>query len=228
MPTNLRDLADPRLRGRIALVHPGRGAGPVTLAALSLTYGEASADRFLRLLAANAPRLLATEPEVRAAVASGESAVGLTGSVEGAAGAASAHALRIVYPDQAGRGAVVLPTAVALLSPPAGGAPPEGAARLAAWLVGPEAERVLVARVPGLLPLRPDVPVPVGVEPRATSWRSGSSGIAWRRRRRGSPRSSRAGRRAGPPRLIHPESTSTRSRGPDRGARGTDPASPRP
>lgn len=165
-PSSLRDLADPRLRGRIALVHPARGAGPVTLAALSLTYGEASAVRFLRLLAANAPRLLASDADVRAAVASGAAAVGLAGSVDGAAGAASAHALRIVYPDQAGRGAVVLPTAVAVLATPSGG-PAEGAARLAAWLVGPDAERVLVARVPGLLPLRPDVPVPVGVEPAA-------------------------------------------------------------
>lgn len=164
-PASLRDLADPRLRGRLALVHPGRGAGPVTLAALSITYGEASAGRFLRLLAANAPRLLASDAAVRAAVASGESAVGLTGSVDGAAGAASARSLRIVYPDQDGRGAVVLPTAVAVLSPPAGGAVAEGASRLAAWMAGPAAERVLVARVPGLLPLRSGVPVPVGVEP---------------------------------------------------------------
>jgi iron(III) transport system substrate-binding protein len=80
--------------------------------------------------------------------------------MDGAAGAASAAALRVVYPDQGGRGAVVLPTAVALLD----GAG-EGARRLAAWLAGPQAEQVVVARTPGLLPLRHGVPVPVGVEP---------------------------------------------------------------
>jgi iron(III) transport system substrate-binding protein len=166
-PANLRDLADPRLRGRIAVAHPARGAGPVTLAALSLTYGEASAGRFLRLLAANAPRVVEADAEVRRAVSSGAAVAGLAGSIDGAAGAASAHALEVVYPDQGGRGAVVLPTAVALLSRPdhASGPPSAGASQLAAWLAGPEAERLLVARAPGLLPLRADVPVPVGVEP---------------------------------------------------------------
>lgn len=164
-PANLRDLADPRLRGRIALAHPARGAGPVTLAALSLTYGEASVGRFLRLLAANAPRVVDSDAAVRQAVAAGVAAVGLAGSIEGAAGAASALALRVVYPDQGGRGAVALPTAVAVLSPPSGGASSPGARKLAAWLAGPDAERLLVAREPGLLPLRPGVPVPVGVEP---------------------------------------------------------------
>lgn len=164
-PANLRDLADPRLRGRIALAHPARGAGPVTCAALAVVYGEASLGRFLGLVARNAPVVVASDAEVRAAVASGRAAVGLAGSVDGAAGAASAAALRAVYPDQGGRGAVVLPTAVAALAPAGGGAPPPAAARLVAWLSGPEAERVLVARAPGLLPLRPEVPVPVGVEP---------------------------------------------------------------
>lgn len=164
-PANLRDLADPRLRGRVALAHPARGAGPVTIAALTVAYGPPSAERFLRLLAENEPRVVASDAEVRAAVASGAAAVGLAGSVDGAAGAASAHALKVVYPDQIGRGAVVLPTAVAVLAPGQGGAASSGAARLAAWMAGADAERVLVARVPGLLPLRPDVPVPVGVEP---------------------------------------------------------------
>lgn len=164
-PTNLRDLADPRLRGRVALAHPARGAGPATCAALSLVYGEASLGRFLRLVAANAPVVVGSDAEVRAAVAAGRAAVGLAGSVDGAAGAASAAALRVVYPDQAGRGAVVLPTAAAALAPAAGGAPSPAAVRLVAWLAGADAERILVARAPGLLPLRPEVPVPVGVEP---------------------------------------------------------------
>lgn len=160
VPGNYRDLADARLAGRIALAHPARGAGPATLAALSLTYGDASAGRFLRLLARNRPLLLDTDAEVRAAVATGRAWAGLAGSVDAAAGAASAAGLVVVYPDQGGRGAVVLPTAVALLR----GAGP-GAAAFAVWLAGPRAEQVLVARAPGLLPLRPEVPVPVGVEP---------------------------------------------------------------
>jgi iron(III) transport system substrate-binding protein len=159
-PRRYADLADRRLRGRIALAHPARGAGPVTWAAIAITYGEDRAARFLRGLAANAPLVVESDAEVRAAIASGRAAAGLAGSVDGAAGAASAAALEVVYPDQAGRGAVVLPTAVAALA----GAGP-GAAKLLEWLAGERAESVLVARVPGLLPLRAGVPVPVGVEP---------------------------------------------------------------
>jgi len=159
-PSNLRDLADPRARGRIALVPFGRGAGPVAAAALVLAYGEKSAGRFLSLVARNAPQLAGSDAEVRARVASGEAAFGLASSIEGAAAAASAAPLDVVYPDQVGSGAIALPTAVALL----GGAS-TGARALAAWLAGPDAERVLVARIPGLLPLRAEVPVPVGVEP---------------------------------------------------------------
>jgi iron(III) transport system substrate-binding protein len=159
-PSNLRDLADPRARGRIALAPLGRGTGPVTVAALALAYGEGSTSRFLALLAANAPQLAADDADVRARIASGEAAFGLAGSPEGAQAAASARPLDVVYPDQVGSGAILLPTAVVLL---AGARPAAG--KLAAWLTGPDAERVFVARVPGLLPLRPEVPVPPGVEP---------------------------------------------------------------
>ncbi len=159
-PSSLRDLADPRARGRIALVPLGKGAGPVTVAALVLAYGDESVGRFLARIVRNAPQLVGSDAEVRARVAAGEAAFGLAGSLDGAAAAASAAPLGVVYPDQVGSGAIALPTAVALLD----GAS-DAARALAAWLAGPEAERILVARVPGLLPLRPEVPVPVGVEP---------------------------------------------------------------
>jgi iron(III) transport system substrate-binding protein len=159
VPARLRDLLDPRLAGRQALVPLGRGAGPVTVAALAVAHGEAGAGRFVDLLARNGPQLASSDGEVRALVATGRADVGLVGSTEGAAGAASASALSVVYPDQAGRGAVVLPTAVVLLA----GAGDAGR-RLAAWLAGPDFERVAVARLPGLLPLREGVPLPVGVE----------------------------------------------------------------
>jgi iron(III) transport system substrate-binding protein len=159
-PSNLRDVADPRARGRVALVPFGEGAGPATVAALALAYGAASTDRFLALVARNDPQLVADDGAVRARVASGEAAFGIAGSLEGAQTAASARPLDVVYPDQVGSGAILLPTAVALLA----GAG-EGARSLAAWLAGRDAERVFVARIPGLLPLRAEVPVPPGVEP---------------------------------------------------------------
>jgi len=161
-PTNLRDLADPRLAGRVAVPPLGDGPNAAALAALSLAYGEASVERFLDLLARNAPRLAASEREVRALVARGDAAVGLAGTEEGAAGALSAAGLEVVFPDQAGRGAVVLPTAVAVTR---AGLAKQGAHALAAFLAGAEAERLLAARVPGFMPLRAEVPVPEGVRP---------------------------------------------------------------
>lgn len=159
-PTSLRHVGDPHLRGRVALTPLGTGHGPVTLAALALAHGSQAVDRLVVRVADNAPVLCGSDPEVRSRVASGDADVGLVGSPEAAESAASAARLRVVWPDQSGRGAVVLPTAIVVL-PGAG----EAARELASWLVGPEGERLVVARVPGLLPLRPGVPVPPGVEP---------------------------------------------------------------
>jgi len=161
-PVRHRDLADPRLAGRQALASPASGLGPVWAAALATAWGEEGALRFLSDLAANHPRIAADDGEVRALVASGAVAVGLTGSEAAAAGAVSAAALDVVYPDQSGRGTVILPTAASLTR---SGASSEAARRLLAWMIGPEAERLLVARAPGLMPLRADVPVPPGVRP---------------------------------------------------------------
>ena len=161
-PANVRDLADPRLAGRVAvgpLAAPGMA---VPLAALGVTYGESSLRRFLALLARNRPHVAGSEREARSLLASGAADVALAGSEEAAAGAASAAALEVIVPDQQGRGAVVLPTAVALAQRAAGN---PAARRLATWLVGAEAEALLAARAPGFMPLRAGVPVPVGVRP---------------------------------------------------------------
>jgi iron(III) transport system substrate-binding protein len=161
-PERYRDLADPRLAGRQAVASPASGLGPVWAAALATAWGEEGALRFLSDLAANRPRIAAGDGEARALVAAGVAAAGLTGSEEAAAGAVSAAALEVVWPDQSGRGSVILPTAASLTR---SGASSEAAQRLLAWMAGPEAERLLVARAPGLMPLRTDVPVPPGVRP---------------------------------------------------------------
>ncbi|MFL5274473.1 MAG: ABC transporter substrate-binding protein, partial [Anaeromyxobacteraceae bacterium] len=161
-PHGLADLADPRLAGAVALPPLASGSYPAVLAALRVAYGGASVARFLSLLAKNRPLRAASDADVRARVAAGDAAVGLVGSEEAAAGAASAAGLDVVVPDQAGAGAVLLPTAVALAKAAAGREAPRA---VAAFLAGADAERLLAARVPGFMPLRADVPVPAGVRP---------------------------------------------------------------
>ncbi len=159
-PVRLRDLADPRLAGRQALAPPDRGEGPATFAALALLAGDDAVLALLRGIAAQRPLLAADGSGVQSLVASGKASVGLAGSEQGAAGAASASALEVVYPDQAGFGTLVLPTAAAVLQR---GVASSAVHALAAWMAGSDAEQLLVARTPGLMPLRPDVPVPPGV-----------------------------------------------------------------
>jgi len=161
-PEALRDLADRRLAGRQALAPLSHGLGPATAAALALVYGEPGIRAFLDLVAKNRPRIAGSDDEVRVLVAGGAAAFGLTGSEEAAAGAVSAAALEVVYPDQRGSGTVILPTAVALTKAGAGSEP---ARRLLAWMADEEAERLLAARAPGYLPLRAGVPVPLGARP---------------------------------------------------------------
>lgn len=167
-PSQLRDLTDARLAGRQVLVPFGRGAGPATAAALASVFGEAPTLAFLDGVARQRPQLAASDEAVQALVASGAADVGLAGSEQGAAGAASAAALEVIYPDQGGGGTLVFPTAAALLER---GRRSEAALRLVDWLAGTDAEQLVAARAPGYLPLRGDVPLPTGVRS-ATAVRS--------------------------------------------------------
>ncbi len=159
-PRHLRDLADPRLAGLQALASPTSGQGPATFAALATLSTPEASLALLRAIQAQRAALLPDDPAVQARVASGEAAFGLAGSEQAAAGAASAAALETVYPDQGGFGTLVFPTAAAILT---SGVTNPAVHALADWLSGADAEQLLVARVPGLMPLRVDVPLPPGV-----------------------------------------------------------------
>ena len=79
---------------------------------------------------------------------------------EAAKAAASAAHVLLVYPNQKSIGTFVWPTA---LSVPKTAKNREAAQRLAERLADRGIEQLLVARVPGYLPLRSDIPVPPGV-----------------------------------------------------------------
>lgn len=170
IPDELRELADPRVRGKAAMTALGRGDGPLVVAALELAYGERGAKGWLEQLARNDPVLVEADAEAVARVADGSAAVALVDSL--AAGAARGRpGLRIVFPDQKAKGCVTIPTALVLLN----GASP-AARKFSAWLASPDAEEVLVQRVPGLLPLREGAAAPDGIVP---VWKMAALTVKW-------------------------------------------------
>jgi iron(III) transport system substrate-binding protein len=160
-PRRLGDLADPRLAGLQAIVPFGRGDGPVTFAALALLSGDEAALGLAAAISRQGPQLASDGAGVQALVASGKAAFGLASSEEGAAGAASSAALQVVYPDQDGFGTLVFPTAAAILQR---GVANPAVQELAAWLAGSDAEQLLAARAPGLMPFRDGVALPPSVK----------------------------------------------------------------
>lgn len=169
VPDALSRLADPRVRGRVAMVRLQRGDGPLLLAALELAYGERGTNGWLTQLAANEPILVDDAGEVIALVASGRADVGVVDSLT--AGAAPPGELRLVFPDQKGGGTLVVPTALVVL--PGAGGP---ARKFSAWLAGPGADEILGSRAAGLLPLREEATAPAGMLP---VWKLGHLSPRW-------------------------------------------------
>lgn len=169
-PDELRELADPRLRGKVAIARLDRRPGAQLVAALALGHGERGVGGWLDRLAENRPILVESDAEVVARVVAGTAQVGLTDSLT-AGGSARREALRVVFPDQAGKGCVAIPTALVVL-PGASSA----ARKFSAWLAGPIAEQVLVDRIFGLLPLRAEATAPAGLEP---LWRLSVLELDW-------------------------------------------------
>jgi ABC-type Fe3+ transport system substrate-binding protein len=157
-PARLATLVEPWLKGKVALVAPTGGMALAHFAALYQAWGEAKMQSWLDQLAANEPQIYATDAEVRMAVVQGKAMAGLLSSDEAAQAAASAAKVVVVYPDQRSIGTFVWPTALAVRK----GAP-EAAQKLAEALADKNVEALFVARVPGYLPLRANIPVPPGV-----------------------------------------------------------------
>ena len=159
-PVRFTALTEPWLKGKVALAAPVGGMSLAHFAALYQAWTAERMEAWLSQLKANEPQLYDTDDEVRQAVVSGRAVVGILSSDEAAKAAASAAHVLAVYPNQKSIGTFVWPTA---LSVPNNAKNPEAARKLAEKLADRSTEQLLVARLPGFLPLRPDIPVPPGV-----------------------------------------------------------------
>ena len=157
-PSSVRDLADPRFRGRAAMANPLFGTTTMHVAALAEAWGTEELERFLGQVRENQVRMASSNGEVKRLVAEGEAAFGLLDTDDALDALADGGALSVVYPDQDGMGTLVMPTSVVLLR---GSPHPAEGRRLADCLLDRRSERRMVESA-GHLPLRAGLPVPDG------------------------------------------------------------------
>jgi iron(III) transport system substrate-binding protein len=148
-PRTLRDLTDPRWKGRVGMARPQFGTTRGQMAALAAECGEGALRTWLTEMKRNGLRLYDGNSAVARAVAQGEIDAGLMDTDDAWAAQREGWPVAVAFeaPDGPGapaglcsRGALLIPNTVALVR----GAPhrAEGAA-LIDFLLGPEVERLL-------------------------------------------------------------------------------------
>ncbi len=154
-PHSIRDLANPKWKGQIAIANPLFGTTTMHMAALFSVWGDNQANAFLAQLKENEVRVASSNGDVKKLVVSGELAFGLTDTDDAHEAIADGANVRVVYPDQQGIGTLVMPTVVVLLKGPH----PKRGKRLIDCLLSGEVEKRLASSA-AHMPLRPKTPVP--------------------------------------------------------------------
>ena len=159
-PSSVRDLVDPRWKGRAGLPNPLFGTTTTQVAALVALWGEPATRTFLDGIKANGVKLVTSNGEAKDLVASGELAWAFTDTDDASEALEQHKPVAVVYPDQTGIGTLVMPNAAALVK----GAPhPEAARKLIDYLLSRQVEERLAKSTAAQMPLHPNVPVPPNV-----------------------------------------------------------------
>ncbi len=154
------DLIDPKWMGKVAVARPTSGTALFHFLVLRQSLGEAEAARYLDGLLANQCVVVASDSRLAELIGRGEVAVGMTDTNDFRAVQAKGMPVRAIWPDQDGRGALVIPNTLAALSTSAN---PQAARRLVEYLLSADAERLLAELDRGQIPLRPGVARPANV-----------------------------------------------------------------
>lgn len=162
-PRGLRDLLDPRWKGRVAIAKPLFGTTATHATCLFAAWGADEAKRFFRALKANGVQVLSGNKQVAQAVGNGEAAVGLTDTDDAMGERDAGRPVAIVYPDRApdGLGTLFIPNTLAVVKKAPHAA---GAEALASYLLSPAVETALARGPSAQIPLNPAVTAPPRVE----------------------------------------------------------------
>lgn len=137
----LQDLADPALKGKIGICHPGFGTASGHIAALYVLWGDEKTNQLLRALRANEVKLLGGNSAVAEQIAAGGLIAGPTDNDDVANGKADGQKIDGIVPDQSGDGTLLMPTTIALVQ---GGPNTENGKKLIDFLLAPAVEKELI------------------------------------------------------------------------------------
>ncbi len=162
-PRGIRDLLDPRWKGKIGIAKPLFGSTATHAACLFAAWGEEKASAYFRDLKANGVRVFSGNKQVATAVSSGEVAFGLTDTDDAMGEILAGQAVAIVYPDRepGALGTLYIPNTLAI---PKGCPHPEAAEALASALLSPEVEARLAEGPSVQVPLLTTTRAPAQVE----------------------------------------------------------------
>ncbi len=170
LPRSVRDLADPRWKGRIAIGRPLAGSAAAHAACLFTVWGSIAAEQYFRDLKDNRVQVMTDNRQVALAVGSGQIAFGLTDSDDALAEVDKSMPVAVVYPDQGvgQMGTLLIPNTISILEQSKHRA---AAMRLVQFVLSQNVEAQLALARGGQIPLDPEIDVssrlkiPDGVRP---------------------------------------------------------------
>jgi iron(III) transport system substrate-binding protein len=171
-PRRLRDLVDPRWKGKVGIARPQFGTTRTHVAAIIALHGESAAREWLRALRDNNIRLYDGNASVVRALSQGEIHVGLTDTDDVFNAIRNQWPVEMVFEQAdppgtdasglAGRGVIVIPNTIGLVR---GRPNPRAASTLADFLLSEEVEEMLARSDSRNIPIRKDLAMRVGAPP---------------------------------------------------------------
>jgi iron(III) transport system substrate-binding protein len=151
-PAGIKDLLDPRWKGKIGIAKPLFGTTATQAACLFVTWGDDRAKAYFHDLKANGVQVLSGNKQVATAVGSGRLAFGLTDTDDAMGELDAGSPVVIIYPDRKPEdlGTLFIPNTLALIK---GSPHPDQAQALASYLLSPDIETALANGPSAQIPL---------------------------------------------------------------------------
>lgn len=152
-PETIRELTDPRWRGKVAIAKPLFGTTASHVACLFASEGPDAAQAWLLALKRNDVQIVSGNKPAAEMVGRGEIAVALTDTDDALIEVEAGNPVSIIFPSsENGWGTLLLPNTLSVVKDCPN---PEGAAKLIEYLLSPEVEAMLAEGASGQIPLHP-------------------------------------------------------------------------